>query len=290
MLVKKAVILAAGRGTRFLPYTKAMPKEMIAVVDKPAISLIVDEIVSSGIKDILIVISPDKKSIEKHFAVDKDLEEFLISRHKERECEIVKSISREANVSFAYQYQAIGSGDAVSKAEDFANGEPVAILNGDDAMFTANEKPVTQQLCECFEEYGKSVLGVQTVDKEAIKKYASCDVVKSYGRAHLIRSVYEKPKTDAEIKSLLAPLGRYVIDGKFFDYIRKTPIASNGELQFTDSLKLEAEEQGIMAYDFVGKRYDLGDKLGYVIASVEYAMRHNEIGEKFKDYLRNLKI
>ncbi|HPG92598.1 MAG TPA: UTP--glucose-1-phosphate uridylyltransferase [Clostridia bacterium] len=288
--VKKAVILAAGRGTRFLPYTKAMPKEMIAVVDRPSLELIVDEIIESGINDILFVISPEKQSIVKHFSADKVLENFLESRGKMKEKQLVENITKRAQFSFVYQEVATGSGAAVLLAEKFANGEPVAVLNGDDAMYSEGGEPVTKQLVDCYMKYNKTVLGVQTVTREAIVKYASCDVVESYGRNHLIKSVIEKPKTDDQIKSLLAPLGRYVISGDFYDYIRQTPIAANGELQFTDSLKLQAAQVGIMAYDFVGIRYDLGDKLGYMQACVEYALRHPEIGEKFKTYLKNFNI
>lgn len=288
--VKKAVILAAGRGTRFLPYTKAMPKEMIAIVDRPSLEIIVDEIVESGITDILFVISPEKQAIVKHFSVDHALEEFLEGRGKLKEKQIVENITKRARFSFVYQQVATGSGAAVLLAEKFADGEPVAVLNGDDAMYTSGNTPVTKQLLDCFDAYGKTVLGVQTVTREVISKYASCDVVESYGKNHLIRSVIEKPKTDDQIKSLLAPLGRYVISGDFYDYIRRTPVAANGELQFTDSLKLQAAEKGIMAYDFDGIRYDLGDKLGYMQASVEYGMRHPEIGAKFTEYIKSLKI
>ena len=288
MKVTKAVILAAGRGTRFLPYTKAMPKEMIAIVDTPAIDIIVDEVVESGIRDILIVISPDKQAVVKHFSRDKALEDFLLSRNKIAELELVKKITEKADISFAYQEVANGSGEAVALAEKFAGGQPVAVLNGDDAIVSA--VPVTAQLARCYEKYGKSVLGVQTVTREAIGKYASCDVVESEGRSHLIRGVIEKPKTDDQIKSLLAPLGRYIIAGDFYDFIRRTKRAPNGELQFTDSLNLEARERGIMAYDFEGKRYDLGDKLGYVEATVEFCLRDKKLGGDFAEYLKNLKL
>lgn len=288
--VTKAVILAAGKGTRFLPYSKAMPKEMIAVVDTPAMDLIVDEIVESGIKDILMVISPDKQAIVKHFSPDPGLEEFLSSRKKYSELETVKRCCKRANISFVCQEIANGSGMALLLAEEFAKGQPVAVLNGDDLMYAANVPPVTKQLMSCYEKYGKSVLGVQTVTREEIPKYASCDVVKSEGRSHLIRGVIEKPKKDDQIKSLLAPLGRYIISAKFFDYIRRTKIAANGELQFTDSLNIEAREQGVMAYDFEGKRYDIGDKLGYLQATVEFALRDKRLGKNFADYLKGLRF
>mgnify|MGYP001344648409 FL=1 len=164
--VKKAVILAAGRGTRFLPYTKAMPKEMIAIVDRPSLEIIVDETVESGITDILFVISPEKQAIVKHFSVDTTLEEFLESRGKLKEKQIVENITKRAKFSFVYQQVATGSGAAVLLAEKFADGEPVAVLNGDDAMYTNGNTPVTKQLLDCFDAYGKTVLGVQTVTRD----------------------------------------------------------------------------------------------------------------------------
>lgn len=289
MKVNKAIILAAGRGTRFLPYTKAVPKELIAVVDRPAIFLVVEEIVASGIKDICIVISPEKDEIKRYFSKDEKLEEFLESHGKVELLDDVKKLSALANFTFVYQPYANGSGGAVALCEEFCNGQPAVVLNADDAIYNQNGLPVTAQLVKCFEKNPASILGVQKVAKEEISKYASCNVVKSVDEStHLISDVIEKPKTDSQIKSLLAPLGRYIIDVDFFKYLHKTPIAANGEWQFTDALQLQAKQQGIFAYEFVGRRYDLGDKFGYLQAVVEYALRDEKLGKKFAEYLKTI--
>lgn len=289
MKVKKAIILAAGRGTRFLPYTKAVPKELIAVVDKPAIYLVVEEIVKSGITDICIVISREKDEIKRYFGKDDALEAFLADRGKTKQLEIVKQLSSLADFTYVYQPYANGSGGAIALCEEYCNGEPAAVLNADDAVFNDKGDPATKQLVDCFEKYPSSILGVQSVSRQAISKYASCYVVeKKDEKTSLICDVIEKPTKDEQIHSLLAPLGRYVIDGNFFDYMRKTPVAANGELQFTDALSLQAKNQGIYAYEFDGRRYDLGDKQGYLEAVVEYALRDADLGKGFAEYLKNL--
>lgn len=286
-MVRKAVILAAGRGTRFLPYTKANPKEMIAVVDKPALQLVVEEIVDSGIKDILIIINSSKQAVKQYFFSDKDLEEFLSSKNKLSELALVRDLSQMANISYVNQEVAGGSGQAVLLAEKFACGEPVAILNGDDVMYTGKGDSVTKQLAECYERNNTTVIGVQPVAKDAIKKYGAIEIVSQKGKDIKISGIVEKPQPE-KAPSLYAALGRYVISGDFYDYIRRTEIASNGELQFTDALKLQAKEKGIFACEFEGKRYDLGDKLGYAEASVEFALRHEEIGKDFASYIKGL--
>lgn len=286
--VTKAVILAAGRGTRFLPYSKASPKEMIAVVDKPAMQIIVEEIVAAGITDILIINNKDKTAIEKHFSKDSELEEFLLSRGKLKELEIVKAVSRLANFSYVWQDNANGSGAAMLLAEKFANGEAVAVLNGDDAMYTQqSQRCVIGQLCDCYSKYQTTIVGVQPVSRQAISKYGAINIVKQLGRAYYINQIIEKPSPD-KTPSLIASLGRYILSGDFYNYIKRTPKASNGEYQLTDAINLQAAEKGIYAYDFEGVRYDLGDKLGYLKACVEYGMRHNEIGEDFTKYISEL--
>ncbi|MDD3831207.1 MAG: sugar phosphate nucleotidyltransferase [Clostridia bacterium] len=285
-MLNKAVILAAGRGTRFLPYTKGVSKEMLAVVDVPALYLVVDEVVKAGIHDICIVISPDKQEITRYFSKDEALEQFLYNKNKLDVLARVQELSILASFSFVYQNQANGSGDALNKARKFCNGQPAVVLNADDIIYTQGDT-VTKQLCDCFNQYHTSILGVQEVDIKAISKYASCHVVKSNGRAHLIDNVIEKP-TPSQVCSLLAPLGRYVISEDFFEYIDRTPISANGELQFTDSLQLQAKENGIYAYEFIGKRYDTGDKLGYIKAFIEYALRDERFGKDLLPYLKQL--
>lgn len=290
MKINKAVILAGGRGTRFLPYTKAVCKELIAVADIPAIELVVDECVLGGIKDILIIISPQKQDLKRYFERDTDLENFLLSKGKKELYEQVKAIGEKANISYAVQEEAGGTGHALLLAESFCGKQPAVVLNGDDYIYTGKDATVVAQLIESFEKYPYSTLGVQEVTREQISKYASCEIVQSFGRSHHISAVYEKPKEDKFIKSLLAPLGRYVISADFFPYLKDTKPAANGELQFTDALLLQAQKAKVFAYEFTGKRYDLGDKFGYLQAVVEFSLRHKELGKRFKEYLSTLNL
>jgi len=286
--VSKAVILAAGRGTRFLPYTKACPKEMLPVVDTPSLQLILQEIVDAGIKDVLFVISPDKEMIKKHFSADEEFENFLLSKGNEKEAQNLRLISNMADIRFAYQMVANGSANAVLLAEEFLAGEAGAILNGDDLIYTTNS--VTKQLADAYEKYQKTVVGVQKVEPSQISKYGSVDIAQQLDeKAFLIKNIVEKPALQ-EAPSLYAALGRYIISPDFFDYIRKISVAKNGEMQFTDALNLQAQTEGICAFDFEGKRYDLGDKLGYLKATVEYGLRDPKLGNDFAEYLKTLDI
>jgi len=286
--VSKAVILAAGRGTRFLPYTKACPKEMLPVVDTPSLQLIVQEVVDAGINDVLIIISPDKKMIEKHFSVDKEFENFLIFNGKHKDAKALNDIGKMANVTFAYQQVANGSGNAVMLAKEFLNGEAGAVLNGDDLVYSQNS--VTKQLADVYQKYGKTVIGVQKVEPKAISKYGSVQIdQRPDEKTFFINRIVEKPPV-IEAPSFYAALGRYIISPDFFDYLQKTPVSKNGELQFTDALNLQAMQTGICAYDFEGVRYDLGDKLGYLKAIVEYGLRDQNLGNDFEKYLKKIKI
>ena len=286
--VSKAVILAAGRGTRFLPYTKACPKEMLPVVDTPSLQLIVQEVVDAGINDVLIIISPDKKMIEKHFSVDKEFENFLIFNGKHKDAKLLNDIGKMAKITFAYQKVANGSGNAVMLAKEFLNGEAGAVLNGDDLVYTDNS--VTKQLADVYQKYGKTVIGVQKVEPKAISKYGSIQIDQRLDeKTFFINRIVEKPPI-MEAPSFYAALGRYIISPDFFDYLQKTPVSKNGELQFTDALNLQAMQTGICAFDFEGVRYDLGDKLGYLKAMVEYGLRDKNLGNDFAQYLKNLEI
>lgn len=286
MKVNKAVILAAGKGTRFLPYTKAYPKEMLAVIDKPALQLVVEEVVESGITDIMIIISEEKQAVTHHFEKNDEMVTKLKEQGKFDEAKSVEELGNLANITYAYQNTVTGTGLAVKLAQEWANNQPFAVLNGDDVIW--HSKPVTKQLVEAYEKCNKTVVGVQEVTREAVKKYASCKVVSSKGRLHLISDIIEKPQTDEEIYSLLAPLGRYVVTPDIFDIIDKTPAKRGGEVYLTDSLQIQAKSNGIYAYDFEGKRYDFGDKLGYLKGVVEFALRDKKLGKDFKEYLVDL--
>lgn len=287
MKVNKAVILAAGKGTRFLPYTKAYPKEMLAVVDKPALQLIVEEVVGAGIKDIMIILSPDKLAVTKHFMADNDMVETLIAQGKKDLADSVIKLGNLANITYAYQPSVTGTAMAVKLAEQWADGQPFAVLNGDDVIYNGSNT-VTKQLVEVYEKFGKSVVGVQHVTREAISKYASCKVVSSRGKTHVICDIVEKPSCDEEVFSLLAPLGRYVLSGDIFSIIDRTPAKKGGEVYLTDSLQIQAKENNIYVHEFEGKRYDFGDKLGYLMGVTEFALRDENLGSEYKKYLKQL--
>ncbi len=284
-MVTKAVILAGGKGTRFLPYTKSYPKEMLAVVDKPALQLIVEEVVDAGIKDIFVVLSPDKQAVVRHFEKDEKLERMLVSQGKLAEAESVRRVSEMADFTYGWQQSVTGTGMAVMLAEEWADGQPFVVLNGDDVIYNDGQT-VTAQLVKQFEKVSRSVIGVQPVEKSVIHKYASCKVVSGKDRLYLIDDIIEKP-SDEQIYSLLAPLGRYIVTPDIFDAIRQSP-KRNGEVYLTDALRIQAQSQGIYVYDFEGTRYDFGDKLGYLKGVTEYALRDENLGARYLDYLRQL--
>ncbi len=284
-MVTKAVILAGGKGTRFLPYTKSYPKEMLAVVDKPALQLIVEEVVDAGIKDIFVVLSPDKQAVVRHFEKDEKLERMLVGQGKLAEAESVRRVSEMADFTYGWQQSVTGTGMAVMLAEEWADGQPFVVLNGDDVIYNDGQT-VTAQLVKQFEKVSRSVIGVQPVEKSVIHKYASCKVVSGKDRLYLIDDIIEKP-SDEQIYSLLAPLGRYIVTPDIFDAIRQSP-KRNGEVYLTDALRIQAQSQGIYVYDFEGTRYDFGDKLGYLKGVTEYALRDENLGARYLDYLRQL--
>ena len=284
-MVTKAVILAGGKGTRFLPYTKSYPKEMLAVVDKPALQLIVEEVVDAGIKDIFVVLSPDKQAVVRHFEKDEKLERMLVGQGKLAEAESVRRVSEMADFTYGWQQSVTGTGMAVMLAEEWADGQPFVVLNGDDVIYNDGQT-VTAQLVQQFKKVSRSVIGVQPVEKSVIHKYASCKVVSGKDRLYLIDDIIEKP-SDEQIYSLLAPLGRYIVTPDIFDAIRQSP-KRNGEVYLTDALRIQAQSQGIYVYDFEGTRYDFGDKLGYLKGVTEYALRDENLGARYLDYLRQL--
>ncbi len=285
MKLNKALILAAGKGTRFLPYTKACPKEMLAVVDKPALQLLVEEVAQAGIRDVLIVISPDKQQIVKYFTADTQYIDELISCGKNQEAESLRALQNLAEVKFVYQNQVDGTGKAVMLAREWANDEPFVVLNGDDVILS--EKSVTLQLTEAFETCHKTIVGVQAVSQKEIGKYASCKIDVSYGKLHKICDIVEKPKHN-QVFSLLAPLGRYILTSEVFDYIEKSP-QKNGEVYLTYALQLMAKEFEIFAYVFDGERFDFGDKLGYMKGITKFALQDKNIGKEYLEFLKTIK-
>ena len=286
MKVNKAVILAAGKGTRFMPYTKAHPKEMLAVIDRPSLQLIVEEVVQSGIKDVLIVISPEKEDVKRYFTPDAALERELSEAGKTKEVELLRQLNDMCNVSFVYQPVPNGTGRAVALAKEWTHGEPFAVLNGDDFMLNEGN-PVTKQLVDACEKTGGSVVGVQTVTRAAITSYASCKVASVSERLYRLDDIIEKPKGDDEIYSLLAPLGRYVFTSEIFDEIEKAPTRKN-EVYLTDAIRSLCATGNVYAYDFEGTRFDFGDKLGYVKGFTAYALNSPTYGEQYRQFLTEL--
>ena len=284
--VKKAVIPAAGLGTRFLPATKAQPKEMLPIVDIPTIQYIVEEAINSGIEDILIITGRNKKSIEDHFDKSYELETELEKGGKEEFLKLCQSISNLANIHYVRQKEAKGLGHAIHCAKSFVGNEPFAVLLGDDIVYSA-EKPCLKQMIEVYDKYHASVLGVQTVPHDQVSKYGIVDGENIGDRLFSVKGLVEKPKAE-EAPTDVAILGRYIIEPEIFDYLEKTTPGAGGEIQLTDALKMLAKDKSMYAYDFIGTRYDVGDKLGFLKATVEYALRRDDLKNNFMEYLKTI--
>lgn len=284
--ITKAVIPAAGLGTRFLPATKACPKEMLPIVDKPTIQYIIEEALASGITDILIISGRTKRAIEDHFDRSPELEMNLEEHGKLELLQQVKDIA-DINIHYIRQKEPRGLGHAILCAKAFIGHEPFAVLLGDDVVYN-DAYPCLRQLMDVYEATGGSVLGCQTVPKEKVSSYGIVDSVPTDNkRIFKVNDMVEKPALE-EAPSQLAVLGRYVIMPEIFDILEQTQPGRGGEIQLTDALKVLAKEQTMYAYDFMGRRYDVGDKLGYLTATVEYALRRDDLRDKFMEYLRTL--
>ncbi|MBO4468262.1 MAG: UTP--glucose-1-phosphate uridylyltransferase GalU [Clostridia bacterium] len=285
MKIKKAIIPAAGLGTRVLPASKALPKEMLPIVDKPAIQYIVEEAVNAGITDILIITNRGKGVIEDHFDHSIELEAMLEKRGNTEMLETLNKTANLANIYYIRQRVTRGLGDAVLRAKDFVGDEPFAVLYGDDVII--GEKPAVGELCEAYEQYGKSVVGIKPVPDELLVKYSSLKIESVGDRLFEVTDMIEKPKLSEKFSNY-SVLGRCVLDSEIFDILEKTPLGAGNELQLTDAMKVLAKNGKMMGVDFSGKRYDMGNKLGILKANVEVALDHKEIGEDFKEYLKEL--
>lgn len=283
--VKKAVIPAAGLGTRVLPASKAMPKEMLPIVDKPAIQYIVEEAVKSGIEDILIITNRGKTTLEDHFDRSPELESRLLASGKTEVYNQLVDISNMANISYVRQKETKGLGHAILCAKTFVGNDPFAILYGDDVII--GENPVCGQLCEAYETYGLGTVGIKEVSEEAIRKYSSMKVEPLKNNTFRISDMIEKPKPE-EIFSLYSILGRCVLPPEIFAILEDTAPGAGGEIQLTDAMKTLAQTRGMIGVDFEGKRYDMGNKLGILQAIVEVGMDHPEIGADFRAYLKQI--
>ena len=290
--VRKAVLPAAGLGTRFLPATKAQPKEMLPVVDKPLIQYAVEECLGSGIEHVIIVTGRRKNAIEDHFDSAPELERFLEEHGKPQQAEMVRQISGGITFSYTRQSEALGLGHAVLTARDLVGDEPFAVLLGD--VIHDGGKPATKELIDVYEKTGKGALIVEKVPKERVHLYGIVDAEaapnEGFGKnLFRIKGLVEKPKAN-EAPSDMAVTGRYVLPPSIFEYLEKVTPGSGGEIQLTDALKMLAKDEGLWAYLYEGATYDAGDKLGFLKATVEMALNNKSLGPEFREYLKGLKL
>lgn len=288
--VTKAVIPAAGLGTRVLPATKAQPKEMLVIVDKPSLQYIVEELVESGITDIVIVTGRNKNSIEDHFDFSYELENTLKKENKTGLLEKVEKLSSMANIFYVRQNHPLGLGHAILKAKPFIGDEPFVIALGDDIVYNP-ERPVAKQLIENYEKYGASIVGCQEVALEDVSKYGIVKPTENLDENTVAISDFVEKPSKEEAPSRLACLGRYLLDGKIFDYLEETKAGKGGEIQLTDAiLKMLQGGEKVVAYEFQGKRYDIGNKFGLLKANIEFGLKNSETKEELKNYLKTLKL
>ncbi|MEN6314998.1 MAG: UTP--glucose-1-phosphate uridylyltransferase GalU [Clostridiaceae bacterium] len=283
MKVRKAVIPAAGLGTRFLPATKAQPKEMLPIVDKPTIQYIVEEAIASGIEDIMIVTGRGKRAIEDHFDKSYELEDILKRKGDEGLLSLVQDISNLVNLNYVRQKEPRGLGHAIHCARSFIDNEPFAVLLGDDIV--DSEVPCLKQLIDVYEKYNTTVLGVQRVPEQDVSKYGIIAGTQVGDRIYKVSDLIEKPERD-KAPSNVAILGRYIISPEIFTYLDKAEPGKGGEIQLTDALKKLLSTGSMYAYDFVGKRYDVGNKLGFLEATVEFALKRDDLRQEFSAYLK----
>lgn len=285
--IRKAIIPAAGLGTRFLPATKAMPKEMLPILDKPTIQYIVEEAARAGIEDIIIVTGKHKRAIEDHFDIQKELETTLSEKGKSGLLKKVQYSTDLANIFYVRQKEQKGLGHAIYTAKQFIGNEPFAVLLGDDIVEA--DKPSIKQLMEQYETTGKSVIGVQTVPNSETHRYGIIDPKEQVDRLYEVEKFVEKPE-QGTAPSNLAIMGRYVLSPRIFDYLENQNEGSGGEIQLTDAIERLNKDYKVYAYDFEGQRYDVGEKIGFVKTTIEYALKDKEMCEEIKQYIQSLDI
>lgn len=285
--IKKAIIPAAGLGTRFLPATKAMPKEMLPILDKPTIQYIVEEAARAGIEDIIIVTGKHKRAIEDHFDNQKELEMILQDKGKTDLLEKVKYSTELANIFYVRQKEQKGLGHAIYSARQFIGDEPFAVLLGDDIVESDN--PAIKQLIEAYEETGKSVIGVQEVEEDQTHRYGIIDPLEKSGRKYEVKEFVEKPK-QGSAPSNLAIMGRYVLTADIFDYLKTQSKGAGGEIQLTDAIERLNKHDQVYAYDFEGDRFDVGEKLGFVKTTIEFALKDESMHEELTRFIKNLDL
>lgn len=285
MKVRKAIIPAAGLGTRFLPATKAMPKEMLPIVDKPTIQYIVEEAIESGIEDIIIVTGKGKRAIEDHFDYSFELEHNLLEAGKMELLHEVQKVSKLVDIHYIRQKEPKGLGHAVWCARKFIGDEPFAVLLGDDIVQA--EKPCLQQMIEMFDRYEGSIIGIQPVKENEVHRYGIIDATEVDHRIYEISSLIEKPSLD-EAPSNLAVLGRYILTPRIFEILEAQEIGTGGEIQLTDAISKLTNYESVFAYDFEGVRYDVGEKMGFIKTTIEFALQREDLREELVQYLKEV--
>ena len=283
--VRKAIIPAAGMGTRFLPATKAQPKEMLPIVDKPTIQYIVEEAIDSGIEDIMIVTGRGKRAIEDHFDKSYELEDMLKMKGEQDLLNLVQDISNLVNIHYIRQKEPKGLGHAIYCAKSFIGNEPFAVLLGDDIV--DSEIPCLKQMIKVYDEYKTSVIGVQSVPEQDVSKYGIVDCKHLEDRVYKIKDLVEKPEMN-RAPSNIAILGRYIITPGIFQFLKTAQPGKGGEIQLTDALKGLISVEAMYAYDFIGKRYDVGNRLGFLQATVEFALKRDDLKDEFTGYLKEI--
>lgn len=280
--VRKAVIPAAGLGTRFLPATKGLPKEMLPIIDKPTLLYQVEEAVNAGCEEVILIISKAKEDIKKFFVREESYEEYLRSKGQNEFADEIKRIATLCKITYVYQNEMKGLGHAILCTKEAIGDEPFLVILGDDLVINKNGPTASEQLIEAYNKTGKSILGVQKVSLEATKKYGIVDPISEDGRLIKMKGMVEKPASNPP--SLYAALGRYVITSDIFDLLETTKPGKGGEIQLTDALK---SLDSIYAYDFIGTRYDIGDKFGYVTAIIDLALDRDDLKEKTLSFIKN---
>jgi UTP--glucose-1-phosphate uridylyltransferase len=287
MRIRKAVFPAAGLGTRFLPATKAQPKEMLPIVDKPTIQYVVEEAVRSGIEDVIIVTGRGKNAIEDHFDRSLELEQALQQKGKTDLVAEIQKISSLISVSYIRQKEPLGLGHAILVARSLVGNEPFAVFLGDDII--DSEEPCMGQMMRAYERYGDAIVAVQDVPRQEVKHYGIIDGVKVADRVFEVKDMVEKPEPE-EAPSNLAIIGRYILPPLIFDLLEETAPDQGGEIQLTNALRELLKRRAVYGYQFEGKRYDAGNKLGFLKATVEFALKRQDLAEEFGAYLKSLKL
>ena len=286
--VRKAIIPAAGLGTRFLPVTKNTAKEMLPIIDIPTIQLIVEEAVASGIEEILIITNNCKHDMEDYFDINYELEQRLLNSNKIKEYELIHNIAFMSNIHFIHQKEPKGLGHAVLCGKSFVGDEPFAVLLGDDVVKNRNGLPALRQLIDAYNEVGCSILGVQEVARDQVNKYGVVKPVKEVSNRLIeINDMIEKPSIE-EAPSNLAVLGRYVLNPEIFESLENTAPGKGGEIQLTDAVKILNNSQNVYAYNFEGERYDVGDRFGFIKATIDFALEREDLKERVLDYIKHI--